>query len=220
MNDLKFSFRQRSNNPGFTALAELTLESSDRSRDGSLSRSKSNHVPAVMRQRGNSDLHALTRHVCHFGVAPDGGLDERDRLETSDKRRGRLFECQPAVRGRAARNARCHAKSRVAIKFRVRHFRPSRRIPAAFFLGLIEQCAQSRSWTRIADHALPRGITVQLREQDRQRRGEFVPFLKRELLNCRLYFLNGAHNTIIPQNVTPSKGIQVYASNPSIDSTR
>jgi hypothetical protein len=193
MNDLKFAFRQLLKNPGFTAVAIFTLESDGRIHDGFLSRTKSNHLPAATQRRGNSGLLALTKHVAHFGAAPDAGLDERDRLETSDRQHAPLFEHRSAVPGRASRNPVCRAKSRVAVKLRVRCLRESRLITPIFVLDLIEQCAQSRSRTRIPNDAFPCRVAIQLREQGRQTRREFFSFLGREILDRRFDFRHCAH---------------------------
>lgn len=205
MNDLRSALRQLLKNRSFTvhapqcyggrAAAALTLESGGRTPDDHRSTPKASRLPAAVPPRDSSVSHARTMLGGRSAGAPGADSGARVLLGTGGRPSGRPVECAAAVPGRVAKNSVCRAKSRMAVKLGLRCLRACRLTLPIFGLSLIQQRAQSGTWARIAEDALPRCITIQLRQQSRQTRYEFLAFLSGEALDSRLDFLHRAHGS-------------------------
>ena len=205
MTDLKFAFRQLLKNPGFTAVAVLTLGSGGRTLDGCRSTPIASRLPAAVPPRDSSVSHARTMLGGRSADVPDADLGVPVILETCGRSSGRPVECQAAVPGGAAKKSVCRVKSRMAVKLGLRCPRAGCRILPKFRLSLIQQRAQSRTWARVADDPFPRRITIQLRQQSWQTRYEFLAFLRGEGLDSFLDFLHRAHASKLPRRKGPGK---------------
>jgi hypothetical protein len=205
MNDLAIAFRQLLKNPGFTAVAVLTLGSTDRTPGDRRSRPKSNRLLAAMPPRGNSTSLVRTRRAHHFAGAPDAGWDGQGSLETFGKRGARPPGCRAAVDYSIAKTSLCPARSRVAIELGVRSLREGRRIALKFRLRLVEERAQARARARVANNPLPRRVPVQFRQQRRQIRDQFLAICGRQTSDGGLDFLHRVHGCTVLRLHRPGK---------------
>ena len=184
--------------PGFTAVAALTPGSGGRTLGGCRSTPKASRFPADMPRRDSSASHARTKLVGRRACAPDADSGARVLPETCGKSDGRPLECRAAVTGRVAKKSVCRAKSRMTIKLGVRRLRAARRILLVYRFSLIQQSAQSRTWARVAEDAFPGSVAIQLRQQGRQARHQFLAFLRRKSLDGFFDFFYRAHASKIP----------------------
>ena len=86
----------------------------------------------------------------------------------------------------------------MAIKLRVRCLRKCGSVLLMGVLNLIEQCAEGGPWPRVSDEVLPHRITIQLRQESRQRRDELFALHRRKTADRRLDFLYAAHDPKLP----------------------
>ena len=184
--------------PRVTATCVFTQGSGGQIPDGHQSRPKSNRHPAAMPPRDSSELRARTKHADRFAAVPDAGLDGQDPPETCDKPRAWPPEYHAEVRGRAARNAVCHAISRLAVKLFVRCLTEALRIPPQLRFHVIEKRAQGGARARVTDNRLPRRVSIQLGQQIRQAGHELLPLCPRQIPDSRFDFLDGAHVAKLP----------------------
>ncbi len=193
MNDLRFAFRQLLKNPGFTAVAVLIPESGGRTPGDRQSTPKANRLPAAVPRRDTSESHARTKLSDRFADVPDansGGLVLRKTCGKSD---ARPVESRAAVARKIARRPVCREKSHVPFELRIRRLRASGRIPLILRLSLIQQRAQSRTWTRITNQTLPGRIPIQFRKQRGQLGHEGFTFGRRQFSDGSGDLLHCAH---------------------------
>src|SRR5260221_5699984 len=110
------------------------------------------------------------------------------------------FQSKPRSRNRLRR-----AKSRSPVELLGRCLRKRLWIQPIIRLSFIQQRAQCRPWTRIANNTFPRGVSVQLRQQLRRRGDELFTLCSREILDGRFDFLHRAYDPNVPHGQSGGK---------------
>ena len=205
MNDLKFALRQLLKNPGFTAVAVLTLGTGGQTPDGYRSKPKSSPRPGAARRRDSSRSRGPTTRAGHFEAFPSAGWDGLGSVETCGRRAGPPVEYRKATPGRAARNLLCLARSRLAIKLGIHRFRVGRRVALMSGLGVIEQRAQGRARARVTDNPFPGCVAIHFWQEPRQIRDEFLAIRRRQVADGCFDFLQRAHGGRLRGPESPRK---------------
>ena len=205
MNDLKFAFRQLLKNPRFTAVAVLTLGTGGQTPDGYRSKPKSSPRPGAARRRDSLRSRGPTKRAGHFEAFPGAGRDGPDSVEICGRRAGPPVEHRRATPGRAARNLRCRARSRLAIELGIHGFRSGRRIALISGLGLIEQRAQGWARARVSDDPFPGRVAIHFRQEPGQIRDELLAISRRQVADGCFDFLQRAHVGRLRRPESPRK---------------
>ena len=147
------------------------------------------HLPDKL-LRGNPRLPELTIHGGPCATVPSGGRDELDFYGTWHAPHVPPPLFPTAIRDKASRTALSRVTSRARVKVRFLDFGKGVWITPVFRLDVIHQSGQGGSGTSIADNPLPGGITVQLGEQLRHLRNQFLPLRRRKISDRPGDFLN------------------------------
>ncbi len=199
MSDLKFAFRQLLKNPGFAAVAVLTLGSGGRIPCGCRSKSRSSRRHDAGPLRGNPVLPERTRLWNCPAVARDAGRDAPDLRGICGSLHARPAGCAASGFDRGSKTLPTPWTSRVALKLIVRRFPELLRVFFALGLHFIQQLFQRGTRTRVVNDPLPLRVAIQFRHQGGQVFRQPLPVRGRQRTDGRLNILNCAHVGTIPR---------------------
>lgn len=193
----------------------LRRETVGRIPGGLRSRSIPTRPPGAKPLRDNPTLSGATMRVSHSAVVPGAGWDAPGFFGTCDRPRARRPESRGVVAHKAAKSARCRARSRRAAELLLGGFAEESLPPPGFRFSFVQERAQGGAQTRIVEDALPGGVAIQLGQQRRKLGHELPPLAGGEFEDCSFDFLHRAHPESIPLGTRRIKFGTVFPTDPS-----